>query len=478
MRSRDTEDIRFTLTCLCALRAISLERTPDLTPITNPLSGAFQHPIEEFIPEFWKEISADHIELPSFKRFHATTKAGPNGQALGCSLGDLLPLPDKLVGDIKLLGGNRLESIVDLYKSNPGLIPLLQTIFSPAMENRKFETYRKLSVVRDKEGKQRVIAIFDYWSQTALRPVHDWLFSILRTIKQDCTFNQSAFLMKIDMTGPFFSLDLTSATDRFPIWLQEKVLAFKLGPVKAKAWRDILCDHKFKNPYGDPVSYEAGQPMGAYSSWAAFTLTHHMVVKYCIATLKAPKDCYVMLGDDIVISNKDVAEMYKDVIHSLGVEISTSKSHESEHTFEFAKRWFHKGVEVTPFPLSGIEECIQRVHLLAPFLVDVNRRWGTLGDIPSILARMMGFYHKTGRLSRFKKKAHLFLTVQRMLNGSENEISGLRLIQDLFGLPVSGCGTRLNVLSLSVYQSIYTAFHLLKKTRSRPFGQAFHDFNR
>jgi hypothetical protein len=90
---------------------------------------------------------------------------------------------------------------------------------------------------------------------------------------------------------------------------------------------------------GDIVKYSTGQPMGTYSSWAVFTLTHHLVVHYC-AFLEGIEDFdqYIILGDDIVIKNDNVAKRYIDVITSLGVEVSLNKTHVSKDTYEFAKR--------------------------------------------------------------------------------------------------------------------------------------------
>jgi hypothetical protein len=39
----------------------------------------------------------------------------------------------------------------------------------------KTDNIRRLSIVNDPEGKARVIAILDYWSQTSLKPLHDSL---------------------------------------------------------------------------------------------------------------------------------------------------------------------------------------------------------------------------------------------------------------------------------------------------------------
>jgi hypothetical protein len=75
--------------------------------------------------------------------------------------------------------------------------------------------------IPDKEGKTRVIAILDYFSQTALKPFHEYLFRLLRKIPQDCTFDQGSFVESVrNWKDPvYYSVDLTAATDRFPIEL-------------------------------------------------------------------------------------------------------------------------------------------------------------------------------------------------------------------------------------------------------------------
>jgi hypothetical protein len=79
--------------------------------------------------------------------------------------------------------------------------------------------------------------------------------------------------------------------------------------------------------------------MGAYSSWAAFTLCHHLVVAWCahLCGLTNFID-YIILGDDIVINNDKVARKYISVMQKLGVDISLQKTHISVNTYEFAKR--------------------------------------------------------------------------------------------------------------------------------------------
>jgi len=59
------------------------------------------------------------------------------------------------------------------------------------------------------------------------------------------------------------------------------------------------------------------------------------------------------LGDDIVIRSSLVANSYRAVKLGFGVDISVDKTLVSKDTFEFAKRLFFRGSEVTGFPLAA-----------------------------------------------------------------------------------------------------------------------------
>lgn len=83
---------------------------------------------------------------------------------------------------------------------------------------------------------------------------------------------------------------------------------------------------------------------------------------------------YCILGDDVLIGDHDLAMLYKEVILSLGVEISAIKTHESDKLFEFAKRLFLNGVEITPFPVSSLKESAKRYYLLTNLLNEEIQR--------------------------------------------------------------------------------------------------------
>jgi hypothetical protein len=57
----------------------------------------------------------------------------------------------------------------------------------------KSEFIGKLAIVDAPEGKKRVIATVDYFTQFLLRPIGKEMFKVLKQLKTDRTFTQSPF---------------------------------------------------------------------------------------------------------------------------------------------------------------------------------------------------------------------------------------------------------------------------------------------
>lgn len=51
-----------------------------------------------------------------------------------------------------------------------------------------------------------------------------------------------------------------------------------------------------------------------------------------------------------MINHDGLAKLYKETILGMGILISEKKSHISSDSYEFAKRFVVKGIELTPFP--------------------------------------------------------------------------------------------------------------------------------
>nr|QDH88298.1 MAG: RNA-dependent RNA polymerase [Mitovirus sp.] len=235
----------------------------------------------------------------------------------------------------------------------------------------------RLAGLDEPAGKVRVVAMVDIFTQWVLHPLHEALFSLLRKIPTDGTFDQLKpihRLLRRKPQGPFYSYDLSAATDRLPLQVQKALLSPILTSWGAELWGTLLVGRPYyilhkdaiaDLPYigrGDlrSVEYATGQPMGAYSSWAMLAFTHHAIVQW--AALRAGViTCgsnwfsdYALLGDDIVIANKLVADEYAKLMTALGVEIGLHKSLISVRglALEFAKRFFLNGGDASMAPVA------------------------------------------------------------------------------------------------------------------------------
>jgi len=235
----------------------------------------------------------------------------------------------------------------------------------------------RLAGLDEPAGKVRVVAMVDIFTQWVLHPLHEALFSLLRKIPTDGTFDQLKpihRLLRRKPQGPFYSYDLSAATDRLPLQIQKALLSPILTSWGAELWGTLLVGRPYyilhKDAIADlpdigrgdlrSVEYATGQPMGAYSSWAMLAFTHHAIVQW--AALRAGViTCgstwfsdYALLGDDIVIANKLVADEYARLMAALGVEIGLHKSLISVRglALEFAKRFFLNGGDASMAPVA------------------------------------------------------------------------------------------------------------------------------
>jgi len=88
----------------------------------------------------------------------------------------------------------------------------------------------------------------------------------LRSIPEDRTFDHGNRAPGKSENNSYWSLDLSNATDRFPIGFQSEVLRQMFGEQYSQAWERIMVSLPFNVRNGEPVTYNAGQPMGAFSS--------------------------------------------------------------------------------------------------------------------------------------------------------------------------------------------------------------------
>lgn len=303
-------------------------------------------------------------------------------------------------------------------------------------------------------GKIRVFAMVDCFTQWLLDPLHSALFGRLQQVPTDATMDQNgtlnAFCKKLVDANikEVYSFDLSAATDRLPVSLQSVVIEvltgelgigplwasclverwYQLSPITWGASRQpqalgLSLEEARNSPYIQlgkaavgknkqnheivtAVRYAVGQPMGALSSWAMLAFSHHIIVH--MAALRVGKYSfaeYLVLGDDLVIADKAVAESYLIIAKELDIEINLSKSILSNNgSLEFAKRFFYKGNDVTGIPFAelavskhdirGLIQLFQRIKGFRS--VRVSELLNFLGHGYKALSRINGSYSKMG----------------------------------------------------------------------------------
>lgn len=433
--------LRWYLTLLVVLRDIEFPPVLDLDPIVTPWKGTLPSITKKEHLSIKKDLRLKPLQI-QWNDFHISTKKGPNGQAMITSTVDLDALPEQLITDLQVIAGNP-------FKLQVGKALLFREINQPAYDIWKKASefkgdpkFRKLSCFSDKECKSRTIAIFDYWSQTALKPLHDALNGILRNISTDCTFNQNHFLdiLSKQVNKTFYSFDLTNATDRMPIELQKKIIGSLIGRKKADAWARILTQYPFTYKDQKDIYYKAGQPMGAYSSWPAMALTHHYVVRLAAKrALSGPFTDYCLLGDDIVIANDEVARHYQEILKTLDIPISETKTHRSKELYEFAKRYVYRGQEISPFHIGSITSVYNKYYLLQNFLeTQSNHGWILQADrLPGLITAIYQVHNKPRQGKAVYKLYVLFESISEIKKMGVINTSAYDVLVHHFGFPDS-----------------------------------------
>jgi len=387
--------IRLYLSLFSIYRIIKIEFSPKLNTITDNFTGSNIH-LKDF--NTWLERNSKSI-LQKFSRLNILDlksyrilpilKSSPQGSR------SYTHLIGSYVGLKNSEFFSQLKEYLELTKSANILI-LFRNIeyimdrFNVVPKNKNL-SLGKLSFKEEAAGKLRVFAMVDIITQSILEPLHRTLFNLFRNIPNDCTHDQDkGFKLAQDLSLKYncsFGFDLSSATDRLPLSSQASVLnsLFGIGDL----WADILVKRDYEissNKYGIPegsLRYSVGQPMGALSSWAMLNLVHHMMIQFIATHLeKVPKGVwyseYVILGDDLVLFDKEVADRYLSLCKELGVSINLSKSiiSESKPVLEFAKRTSVKGVDVSALPAKELINSNNFFGRLAVTTRLIRNKWG------------------------------------------------------------------------------------------------------
>lgn len=201
------------------------------------------------------------------------------------------------------------------------------------------ETVGKISLLTaDRGRKVRFVANPNRFAQMALSRLKSKANWYLQKMPESYVHDQisgHALVQSWLKSGSkVWSLDLSSATDHFPLSLQIGILRQLFPDLNADIdfFQDVSrCS--WDTPIGK-LRWTKGQPMGLAPSFAVFTLSHVHLVR----SLGGNASNFAVIGDDIVIRDEILADAYSRVCTKIGVSISSSKSLYGSRYAEFAGR--------------------------------------------------------------------------------------------------------------------------------------------
>lgn len=380
-------------------RAIRVPFTPKLNTITDSFSGSQYH-LDDF--NLWLSSKSLHwltkfskLELKDLKQHRVIpiVKSCPQGpRSYTHLIGSYIGLKDnKIVW-------KAIWDYIELTKSTNiarllGNLDYFITKFNIKPKVSNFPI-GKLAFKEEAAGKLRVFAMVDVITQSLLEPLHLQLFELFKRLPNDCTHDQDkgvAYARDLSLKyNCSYGFDLSAATDRLPLSSQVAILNSIFGSQFGDLWGKILVDRDYiiaPNDYELPegnIRYAVGQPMGALSSWAMLNLMHHLMIQF-IAYHQGKtqfgewyKD-YIVLGDDLALFDKEVADRYLSLCKQLGVSINLSKSiiAENKPVLEFAKRTSINGVDVSALPVKELLSGNNFFGRLAISMRLIKNSWGS-----------------------------------------------------------------------------------------------------
>jgi len=415
---------------LQSYRVISLAIEPNFGTVTGESTATYSEPELEteikaavsgfrWSPKMIQERLAYRTRNWSF---YVSTKAGPNGPATESAVPDAKAIvadEDLWVSIFNLAHALKMNGIIgsllamaDANHTSGAHLTIAKPIHS------------KLITIQEWGGKARVVAVLDIWTQTLLRPLHQAFGDILKTIPMDGVYNQDASSAKVkawtsDETVKVFSYDLSAATDRLPLKVQKMALAEALGDQSlVNEWASVLTNRDYTTEGGQKVRYAVGQPMGAYSSFAVFDYTHHILIQVAAQRAGIGHDFqeYTIIGDDVTIADQDVANAYVKLMASLGVSINDTKSVVYTPSYlsagEMAKRLYIAGSELSAIPVKLLAK-LPRFGKLGPTVQNFLTSRGAIAPTSTLASFLAGILDRDSLVLLLK------------LNAAPSKVTGL-----------------------------------------------------
>lgn len=330
---------------------------------------------DEIEKAFYKELNSSFPQSLLDKRIKelvemedklfVSSNNGPNGTCLGAIIDDynavtLHGIIDNITNMAKATGNKLLSGILEyIYVEHK-------------VDANSKAVPSKLAIKYEPGGKVRFFAIADWFTQSALVPIHKWLSSWLLKQPEDGTHNQDyvsnlgRLWSLIECAVMPFSTDLTQATDNIDIRLQAEILKYIFGVEISEQWLKLMVQRDF-DLEGQSIKYGTGQAMGFLSSFDMLAVWHIIILRTCYRiVLKDKYDKYTVnfgvIGDDDIMDNKEVWELYNNILRVLTIPTSLHKGSSPDRisglnplnktvtskVVDIAKRVFINGEELTP----------------------------------------------------------------------------------------------------------------------------------
>jgi hypothetical protein len=210
--------------------------------------------------------------------------------------------------------------------------------FTPASHAPMYPLYGgDVHFLQEMGGKLRSIASPHIIHQQALRHFGKAIYRVVQSLPWDCTFDQLKavpFVSEaIRCNRLVHSVDLTCATDYFPLDLQITCLRAVFGNVPDIDLFEKISRSYWKSDLG-VVQWKKGQPLGLYPSFGSFTLTHGSILWWLNGCTHDNK--FFVLGDDVVILDDGLFSRYTSLLSRMSCPWSEQKSLSSSKLSEFA----------------------------------------------------------------------------------------------------------------------------------------------
>lgn len=194
----------------------------------------------------------------------------------------------------------------------------------------------RIAFIQEPGLKLRSVASPFLVYQLALRPFGKAVYSLARRLPWDCTHEQGRPIPTLQdhlrKGKTVHSVDLSSATDYFPMEVQSRAMRSLFGSISDIDLFETISRSTWISPIG-PIRWRRGQPLGLFPSFAVFTVTHGMLLKHL---LRGPyKEQFFVLGDDVVILDDELYHRYIKCLEEWCCPYSPDKSLSSNQICEF-----------------------------------------------------------------------------------------------------------------------------------------------